>query len=414
MEGPRNKTQIELSNSKSSGSLSQLAWRRFKKNKIAIVSSVTILLAVAICVLGYLITPDSTPNANEQILELTTKKPGFTATILKVRKNSESESQSFITTMLFGKKSDYLPVPIVDWQFENDEIVAETYTGSEPNNGEIINYKLADIAYPTNLSESYNFDGSTVMFTDIEGESQTVELAALQKQIESDNIESRTFLLGTDRFGRDMLSRLIAGTRVSLSVGFVAVLISLLIGMTLGAMAGFFRGWIDDVVMWFVTVVWSIPLLLLAIAITLAMGKGFWQVFVAVGLAMWVDVARIVRGQIISLREKEYIEACRALGFTDVRTIIKHILPNIMGPVIVISAANFAAAILIEAGLSFLGVGAQPPTPSWGSMIKDHYGYIIMDEAYLAVLPGAAIVLMVLAFTLVGNGIRDALDVKAT
>ena len=127
---------------------------------------------------------------------------------------------------------------------------------------------------------------------------------------------------------------------------------------------------------------------------------------------MWVEVARIVRGQIISIREKEFVEACRALGYGTTRTIVRHILPNILGPIIVISAANFAAAILIEAGLSFLGIGAQPPIPSWGSMIKDHYGYIIMDKAFLAVVPGVAILTLVLAFTLVGNGVRDAIDVR--
>jgi len=150
----------------------------------------------------------------------------------------------------------------------------------------------------------------------------------------------------------------------------------------------------------------------MVIAITLALGKGFWQVFVAVGLTMWVEVARIVRGQVLVIRELEYVEAGRVLAYKSVRIIFKHILPNVIGPIIVISAANFAAAILIEAGLSFLGIGAQPPTPSWGSMIKDHYAYIIMDKAYLAIIPGLAIMSLVLAFMLLGNGLRDAFDVK--
>jgi peptide/nickel transport system permease protein len=280
----------------------------------------------------------------------------------------------------------YSWIPIYEHSISSDSLIIEKYTGDTPNEGEIVRYPLSQF-------------GATDSTPD---------------EIESQFIETKTFWLGTDRFGRDMLSRMILGTRISLSIGFVAVGISLFIGILLGSLAGFFRGWIDNVVMWFVTVVWSIPLLLLVIAITLAMGKGFWQVFIAVGLAMWVEVARIVRGQILSIREKEFVEACRALGYNGYRTIVKHILPNILGPVIVISAANFAAAILIEAGLSFLGIGAQPPIPSWGGMIKDHYGYIIMDKAYLAVIPGAAILLMVLAFTLVGNGIRDSIDVKGT
>ena len=225
-------------------------------------------------------------------------------------------------------------------------------------------------------------------------------------------ITTQTFWLGTDKFGRDLLSRMLYGIRISLSVGFIAVFISLIIGITLGLIAGYFRGRTDDVVMWFVNVIWSIPTLLMVIAITLALGKGFWQVFVAVGLTMWVEVARIVRGQVLVIRELEYVEAGKALAYKSVRIIFKHILPNVIGPVIVISAANFAAAILIEAGLSFLGIGAQPPMPSWGGMIKDHYAYIIMDKAYLAIIPGVAIMSLVLAFMLLGNGLRDAFDVK--
>ena len=365
-------------------SLGQLAWKKFRKDAAAIFGVVVILIAVVLAILGPLVTPDGSPHANRQMIELTAKKPGSTFTFLKIPRSSVSVD-SFLDILFVGKQEEYSWMPIYGYAFSDDTLTVERYTGDTPNDGEVVEFSL--LKSP--------FEGKSV------------------DEIENHLIESRTFWLGTDRFGRDLLSRMILGTRISLSIGFVAVFISLLIGILMGSLAGFFRGWIDNVVMWFVTVVWSIPLLLLVIAITLAMGKGFWQVFIAVGLAMWVDVARIVRGQILSIREKEYVEACRALGYSGFRTIVRHILPNILGPVIVISAANFASAILIEAGLSFLGIGAQPPIPSWGAMIKDHYGYIIMNKAYLAIIPGAAILLMVLAFTLVGNGIRDAVDVKS-
>ena len=224
--------------------------------------------------------------------------------------------------------------------------------------------------------------------------------------------ETKIYFFGTDKYGRDLYSRIIYGIRISLSVGFVAVLISLIIGILLGSFAGYFGGRTDDIIMWFVNVVWSIPTLLMVIAITLALGKGFWQVFIAVGLTMWVEVARVVRGEFISQRNRGYVEAAKMLAFSNIRIIFKHILPNVLGPIIVIAAANFAAAILIEAGLSFLGLGAQPPIPSWGGMIKDHYNYIVMDKAYLAIIPGVSIMLSVLAFMLLGNGLRSALDVK--
>ena len=180
----------------------------------------------------------------------------------------------------------------------------------------------------------------------------------------------------------------------------------------LGALAGYFRGRIDNSIMWFINIIWSIPTLLLVFAITLLLGKGYWQVFIAIGLTMWVNVARIIRGQVLIVREMEYVEAARALGFSNIRIIFRHILPNVMGPVLVVAASNFASAIVIEAGLSFLGVGVQPPQPSWGLMIKENYNFIITHNPMLALAPGFAIMLLVLAFNLLGSGLRDALQVK--
>ena len=205
---------------------------------------------------------------------------------------------------------------------------------------------------------------------------------------------------------------MIVGTRVSIAVGLISLFISLFIGITLGAISGYFGGWIDNVIMWLINVVWSIPTVLLVVAITFALGKGFWQVFIAIGLTMWVDIARMVRGQVKSIKEKEYITAAKALGFSNARIITKQILPNIVGPITVISASNFTSAILQEAGLSFLGLGVQPPMPSWGSIIKENYGYIILDAAYMAIAPGIAIMLLVLSFFALGSGIRKVIDVR--
>jgi peptide/nickel transport system permease protein len=202
------------------------------------------------------------------------------------------------------------------------------------------------------------------------------------------------------------------GVRVSLSVGLVTVLISLSIGVLLGALSGYFRGTVDDVITWFINVIWSIPTLLLVFAITVALGKGFWQVFIAIGLTMWVNVARLIRGQVLSVREMEYVEAARALGYSHGRIIFRHVLPNVMGPVMVVAASNFASAIVIEAGLSFLGVGVQAPQPSWGLMIREYYNFILTNNPMLALVPGFAIMLLVLAFNMLGNGLRDALQVK--
>ena len=238
------------------------------------------------------------------------------------------------------------------------------------------------------------------------------EIFILSSSLGLENIQSQFFLMGTDKFGRDFFSRIIYGMKVSLTIGFLSVLISLAIGIFLGSISGFYGGKIDKAIMWLINVTWSIPTLLLVIAISLAIGKGFNQVFIAIGLTMWVDVARIVRGQFMSLKEKEFVEAGEVLGYKSSRLIVKHILPNILSTILVISTANFSAAILLESGLSFLGLGAQPPVPTWGSMLRDHYYFIFMDKSYLAIIPGLFIMTLVLSFINLGNGLRDLLDVK--
>lgn len=377
---------------------------------------VLIILATTISILGFLITPDSSPYANDQKPELHIKKPGFQAQMLLTKKNELTHKDGWFYRMIFGEISDYTQLPAYTYSFKGFDIVIEEFTGNEPNNGNKVPYNLADVVYDINNNYPIVNDSATnqIEFYQLStGEKLKVNVADLQKIVTEEHIKNKHFLLGTDLAGRDLLSRLMIGTRISLSVGFISVIISIVIGILLGALAGYFRGWLDDAIMWLINVVWSIPTLLLVIAITLVLGKGILQVFIAVGLTMWVDVARLIRGQILSIREKEFVEAGRALGFKNMRIILRHILPNVMGPVIVIAASNFAAAILTEAGLSFLGIGAQPPTPSWGEMINAHRGYVLVDAAYLAFVPGLAIMVLVLAFMLVGNGLRDALDSKS-
>jgi len=360
-------------NSHQSFSFSQNAWRRLKKNKGAMGGLVIIFLSILAGIFAYFIANDSTPNADRQIVEIQAKKPGYKKQFIKVKKEKNIAAVSFFERLLYGKEDAYNLVPINDYILKSDSVIAQKFIddGVEER-----------ISYHQSKLYSGNF------------------------------IDSKTFWLGTDRFGRDILSRLIVGVRVSLAVGLITVLISLTIGVILGSLAGYFRGKTDNIIMWLINVIWSIPTLLLVFGITLALGKGFWQIFIAVGLTMWVSVARLIRGQVIALREMEYIQAAKALGLNDMRIIIRHILPNVLGPVIVIAASNFATAIIVEAGLSFLGVGVQPPQPSWGLMIKENYNFIITHNPMLALAPGIAIMILVLAFNLLGNGLRDALDVR--
>lgn len=347
-------------------------WKRLRKNRGAVFGLIIIAVAMLLAVFAYFIAPDHSTYANRIIPQISNKKPGFGILLLRVKKQDSIPPAGFFSELISGAPDAYTYVPLTAYRIQKDTLLGSRF---------IDDGITAPGSYP---------------------------LTALA----SNPVIPAKFWLGSDRFGRDILSRLIIGVRVSLGVGLIAVAISLTIGILLGMLAGYYRGWVDEITMWLINVIWSIPTLLLVFAITLVLGKGFWQVFIAVGLTMWVNVARLVRGQVLAIRELEYIEAARALGFSPVRIMIRHMLPNILGPVMVIAASNFASAIVIEAGLSFLGVGVQPPEPSWGLMIRENYNFIITHNPMLALAPGIAIMLLVLAFNLLGNGLRDALDVK--
>lgn len=387
--------------------------KRFLRNKLSVFGLVVIAFFVLISVLGYLITPDKTPMANRMNVQLSTKHPGSVFKFLAIRKNQEVDTVNVFAKLFYGQPDFYDYVPLNSFRFNADSIIIDEYTGVSGDEKLEKRYSLADVVYPLQSEAKVVTEGNNMSFVDIHGQKKTESISTLQKKISSDNIITRKYWLGTDLYGRDMLSRLILGSRISLSVGFMSVLISLVIGIALGALAGYYGGWLDQFISWLINVVWSLPSLLIVIAISFALGKGFFQVFIAIGLTTWVDVARMVRGQIMGIREVEYVEAGRAMGFSNTRIIVRHILPNISGPILVVASANFASAILLEAGLSFLGFGVQPPFPSWGGMIKEHYGYIIIDAAYLAILPGLAIMLIVYAFNLVSVGLTDAFNVRS-
>jgi peptide/nickel transport system permease protein len=330
--------------------------QRLWANRPAVAGLVFIGLCALVALLGYWVLPDNSPDANNGLVQLQKQPPGFVATLRQVPDPSAPPPGNALQVWLHGRPPQV-----------KDEVV-----------------------------------------------SASPQQQAKNQQRETNNQITRTYWLGTDKAGRDELSRLLLGTRISLGIGLVAVLISLVIGVSVGAVAGYFGGWVDSVLLGLMTVVWSIPGIMLVIGISLALdSKGVWVSFVAVGLTMWVDVARVVRGQVLGLRSATFIEAGRVLGLPTSRLIFVHLLPNLRGPLIVLATSNFAAAILLEAGLSFLGLGVQPPAPSWGLMVKEGYDLLGTEAGlWLTALPGLAISLLVLSFNVLGNGLRDAFDPK--
>jgi oligopeptide transport system permease protein len=341
---------------------------QLKKSKLFLTGAILCGILVVVGILGYAITTDPTPNANQIVPEWSNLAPG--------------------TTVYYSNESKPTPSNTTDTVESQDSHFAETpsylfWALGNPNTPKII---------PTlgNPGQGMNTDDSLKMVTAV--------------------FHNRTFWLGSDRFGRDILSRMIIGARISLSIGFFAMIASLIIGVIIGISSGYFGGRIDSFFSWLITVFWSVPTLLIALGLSMVFGKGYYQVLLATALSTWVEVARVVRGQTLQLKQREFILAAKITGFSNARIMFKHILPNLKGSLTVLATTNFASAILLEAGLGFLGLGVAPPTPSWGMMVKENLGYLVLDNSYLALVPGIAIMILVMAFNLMSMGLRDALD----
>ncbi|MBL7810388.1 MAG: ABC transporter permease [Saprospiraceae bacterium] len=347
-------------------------WSRFRQNRPAYAGLWFICMAILIAFTGYWIAPDHSPNANAQIPETALSAPGFRMYFLKQKLDKTQEDISFADFLINGKPLTYKHIALhqPETRLKGDSLLFQSYGSAEA--------------------------WKTIALTQLESGTPTYQIR----------------WLGTDKYGRCMLSRLILGFRVSLTVGFIAVVISLTLGVILGALGGYLGGKTDDLVMLVINTVWSIPTLLLVFAVVLALGRGIGIIFLAVGLTMWVDVARVVRGQVLVLKQLAFVEAAKSMGIGHKSILFKHILPNLMGPLMVLTAGNFATAILLESGLSYLGFGVQPPAPSWGNLLNENYGYALSGKPFLALAPALTIAFTVLAFNLIGNGLRDALDVK--
>ncbi len=326
-----------------------------------------LFLWLILAIFAYTLIPDNSPNANRQLLELSQLAPMSKAILLHIPK-SETQNENFV---------------------------------------------VLAAAKPIHFEA-----GKTATFQTLRGIPQTFELSIFGEENSQNealfiqkNVINPTFYMGTDSYGRDVWSRLVLGGRISLVIGFFSMLFSVFIGTIIGLLAGYFGGKTDALLMWLMSVVWAIPSLLLAIVLGIVMKKGLEQVMIAIALSTWVEVARMVRGQVMSVKEQLYIEATKALGLRSFRILTKHLLPNIWNPIIVMATANFGSAILIESGLSFLGMGVSSETPTWGRMIYEGYTFIIFEHGkWLAIFPGLALVLLVISVNMIGNGLQDAIS----
>jgi peptide/nickel transport system permease protein len=353
------------------------------------VSLYIIGIACLLAILAYLVVPDNSPQADRKIAELKGRPPGFSALMLKLPRKGPMPGKTVLARLFTGTPPQFDLLPISTFFFARDTIVVEHYISQR---------QRETLAYPIRML--------------LPPGKERLDLGHQQHYIYTHNIDRKTFILGTDSQGRDIISRLILGTRISLAAALVAGLLSLSIGLLLGTLAGYYRGWLDNVIVYLVNVLWAVPAALLVFAVTLSTGRGPWQIFMAIGLSMSAGTISIIRKRVRMLREREYVQAARLLGVSHTRIMLRHILPHMAGHLLAIALSGFATAMLIEGGLSFLGIGVQPPIPTWGGMVREAFTAPMTKSTAVAFLPGIALAVLAFAFYTLASSLRNLLDLR--
>jgi peptide/nickel transport system permease protein len=350
-------------------------FRKFLRTYTGPIGLTVVVVWILVAIFAVILSPDKTPLADNINGNLALRDPGTEVLVYKQDLNLEVQSSNGLMRVFWGVPKTYREVPIYQLSFRNDSASIQVYDRGYPKQA---------ITIPLNGMDSASW--------------------------KEKNIELKSFNWGSDKRGRDLMSQIFHGSRISIIVGFFALSIALLIGITLGLVSGYFGGRIDQFIQFIISVMWTLPTFVLVLAFSVSLGKGLWQMMLAIGLVSWVDIARLVRGQVLSIKEKEYIQAAQILGYSNIRVLFKHILPVLRGNILILASANFASAILLEAGLSFLGMGVEPPTPSWGILIQEHFSFITFGKAYLALIPGVCLASLVLSVNLLSNALRDVFD----